>query len=495
MASHGPIPLYHVIGFTGHRDLADPAAVGVVIREQVGQLARDYPANWTALSSVASGADTIFAGVVLELGMQWRALLPMPASQFREDFSAEQWTGVEALLKRAAHVEATGDGEDSTREHAYLDCGHETVNESDVLIAVWDREDARGTGGTAEVVAHARRLGKPIVIIDPTSCLSRREGFAGFRTDDDEIAFIRALPVVEAGAPAGPFGAPPSLVQFQAAADAAAMAGSPRLRTLATMVIVLHSVAALIAAMVLAFRLGWVVFAWLESACVAAALISALVYRRSFRHHAWVRSRLVAEISRAVIATWGLPRAASLLREIEIPGIRRLLNSLRSLHQNAARGRHFPLGEYRSRYIRDRIDDQLAYYRRQEGRALPRLRWLRAAFYAATTVGVGLTFANAVHMTIGLAPVGPFAQALGFGLLPIVLPALAASCISIISINDLQRRVARYREMIAHLGVARTQVTAAQTWSCLEREVNKCERLLLQEVLEWHTITSFSDAH
>lgn len=83
---------------------------------------------------------------------------------------------VEALLKRAAHVEATGDGEDSAREHACLDCGHEAVNESDVLIAVWDREDARGTGGTAEVVVHARRLGRPLIIIDPATQTARREG-------------------------------------------------------------------------------------------------------------------------------------------------------------------------------------------------------------------------------------------------------------------------------------------------------------------------------
>ncbi|MGK2942854.1 MAG: hypothetical protein ACSLFJ_14455, partial [Immundisolibacter sp.] len=203
----------------------------------------------------------------------------------------------------------------------------------------------------------------------------------------------------------------------------------------------------------------------------------------------------VAEISRAVIATWGLPRAANLLREIEIPDIRRLLASLRSLHSGVARRRVESLTGFREQYIRERIDDQLAYYGRQKGRALPRLRLLRFAFYTAMTIGVGLTFANAIHGTIGLAPVGAFANAFGFGFLPVVLPAFAAACVSIISINDFQRRVARYSEMIALLGVSRTQVEAAQTWSCLEREVNKCERLLLQEVLEWHTITSYSDAH
>ena len=49
--------------------------------------------------------------------------------------------------------------------------------------------------------------------------------------------------------------------------------------------------------------------------------------------------------------------------------------------------------------------------------------------------------------------------------------------------------------MVAQLKVARTQVEDAQTWFSLEREVNKTERLLIQEVLEWHTISRYSDAH
>ena len=35
----------------------------------------------------------------------------------------------------------------------------------------------------------------------------------------------------------------------------------------------------------------------------------------------------------------------------------------------------------------------------------------------------------------------------------------------------------------------------AQTWGSLERVVARVERTLLQEVFEWHSITSFSEAH
>lgn len=82
-----------------------------------------------------------------------------------------------------------------------------------------------------------------------------------------------------------------------------------------------------------------------------------------------------------------------------------------------------------------------------------------------------------------------------FYFIPIALPVVAASFISMISINDLQRRVARYREMRAMLDDSRRQITFCQTWNSLERLVLRTERALLQEVLEWHSITSFSESH
>jgi hypothetical protein len=64
-----------------------------------------------------------------------------------------------------------------------------------------------------------------------------------------------------------------------------------------------------------------------------------------------------------------------------------------------------------------------------------------------------------------------------------------------ISINDLQRRVARYREMQMILTESSKKVAFCQTWNSLERVVLKTEHALMQEVLEWHSITSFSESH
>ena len=67
--------------------------------------------------------------------------------------------------------------------------------------------------------------------------------------------------------------------------------------------------------------------------------------------------------------------------------------------------------------------------------------------------------------------------------------------LELVSINDLHRRVARYEELRGRLEAARKEASHAQTWGALERVVARVERALLQEVFEWHSLTSLSEAH
>ena len=45
--------------------------------------------------------------------------------------------------------------------------GRLLVERSDRLIAVWDGLPARGPGGTADVVAYARALSRPVTVLWP----------------------------------------------------------------------------------------------------------------------------------------------------------------------------------------------------------------------------------------------------------------------------------------------------------------------------------------
>ena len=55
----------------------------------------------------------------------------------------------------------------NSRTEAYEQAGRYVVEHSDVLVAVWDGLPARGRGGTAEIVAWARGLGKPVCQVWP----------------------------------------------------------------------------------------------------------------------------------------------------------------------------------------------------------------------------------------------------------------------------------------------------------------------------------------
>jgi len=181
-AANSQLPFFHVVGFTGHRQLADAAGVDSAITEVLEELQREAPGEWIAMSSAAAGADLIFVRAALDLGLGWEAVLPLPLVDFERDFPPEEWKDVKTLLGRAEHLEVAA--EPGSREEAYLTGGFEIVNNCDVLLAVWDGLPARGKGGTADVVAYARAMNRPgsSSIPRPRSCEKRISRACGCMT-------------------------------------------------------------------------------------------------------------------------------------------------------------------------------------------------------------------------------------------------------------------------------------------------------------------------
>ena len=492
MSASSILPLFHVVGFSGHRQLDNPAGVARAITESLEELRRAAAGEWIALSSVAVGSDQLFVQQARSLGLAWHAILPLPRAEFAKDFSPEEWTGVEATLAKAEHLRIIN--ENGTRDDAYLDCGMETVTDADVLITLWDGQPARGKGGTADVVEYAKSIGKPVIIIDAATLAVRKENWENLDLGDNSLANLNSLPDASTGWGENPFKAPDNIFTFQQKCDFAASHGAPQFRRLIVSTVLLHVLATLIAAAALAYGLHFQVLPWGKLLCLGAALGVAMILRHhTHSHHSWVRCRLAAEFCRSALATWGLPQAAPLFKDLNLPGVRGLTRTLHILHSRSSAARPVPMDEFKRVYLSRRLDDQLHYYRRQEGRALPLFRRLKLGFWIATILAIVCTAAYAIAHTVH-AEVPSWVEMTVFYFLPISLPVVAASFISLISINDLQRRVARYREMQAMLTDSRNQVTFCQTWNSLERIVLRTESALLQEVLEWHSITSFSES-
>ena len=54
---------------------------------------------------------------------------------------------------------------------AFLDAGRRVVDLSQLVVAVWDGLNARGKGGTADVVRYARKRGKEVVFAWPAGII------------------------------------------------------------------------------------------------------------------------------------------------------------------------------------------------------------------------------------------------------------------------------------------------------------------------------------
>lgn len=494
MPDSDQLPVFHVVGFTGHRLLKDAAGVQRVIAEVLTELRAEKNVEWLGLSSIAEGADMLFARTALRLGFGWEAVLPLPPAEFRNDFRPEVWVEVEGLLAYAEQARVIG--ERSHRDDAYLDCGMETVNHCDVLLAVWDGERSRGRGGTAEIITYARDLGRPVIIIDAKTLAVRRENVARMNAGDKYLAELNQLPAVEetAGVAAETDPSRRAVLAFHHKVDAAASHYAPHFPRLITITLAFHLLAAALAAATLVFNLRGAALPWGKLLCLLAATGAAalLVYRRLRLD--WVRYRLAAEITRSALATWGLPRSLRLFDDFDWVGLEPLRRALDVLGRRSARARRLNFDQFKQRYIHERIEGQLAYFSRQEAKARPLFERLRFGFFFCSSVAIFFTAAFAVHSLVPNAVPPSWVPTWIYGFGPIVLPVLAAGFLSLVSVNDLHRRVARYREMRVRLETARTEATFVQTWGALERVVAKAERALLQEVFEWHTITSFSES-
>jgi hypothetical protein len=170
-AAQGRIPFVLRVGVTGHRVLPADRLEGVELAAALGRVRELFPAGdetpvvLSAVSALAEGADRLVAETVLATpGGGLEVALPLPASDYRRDFTGEASNReFDLLLERASLVlEAPAS---SSREEAYEKAGRYVVDRGDVLVAIWDGEPSRGRGGTADIVRYALETRTPVVLV------------------------------------------------------------------------------------------------------------------------------------------------------------------------------------------------------------------------------------------------------------------------------------------------------------------------------------------
>jgi hypothetical protein len=161
-AFDGRVPI--VLGVTGHRNIdSNNDALYHSLREQLRVLKSQYAASsFVILSGLAEGADRLVARLAMEeLNAALIAVLPMPREDYEIDFkTAASKEDFAHLITQAACITEASLPKDNpdwkvqgeARNEQYAKAGAIIADHAQVLVAVWDGEKARGTGGTAQIV-------------------------------------------------------------------------------------------------------------------------------------------------------------------------------------------------------------------------------------------------------------------------------------------------------------------------------------------------------
>ncbi|MFE2422796.1 hypothetical protein [Streptomyces hokutonensis] len=150
------------IGITGHRVI--PSAVLPLVRSELRDQLSGAEGELAALSSLAAGADQMFADIALDHGVSVTAVIPGMDYEAHLGGTEIRSAYHRILRSCAARVHLPVE---PTHEEAYFAAGRWIVDHCDLLIAVWDGRPARGRGGTGDVVDYAERTGVPVTVVWP----------------------------------------------------------------------------------------------------------------------------------------------------------------------------------------------------------------------------------------------------------------------------------------------------------------------------------------
>lgn len=162
------------VGVTGHRDLSERTCelVAAAIAIQLERFA-----EIDGVSSLAEGADQLFAEQVLRAGGSLTAVVPSAhyGRSFETIDGSAAYRRLRALAREVIELPFS-----APSEEAYWAAGQRVVGLAEVLLAVWDGSPSRGVGGTADVVAFAGERGVPTTVVWPPGA-RRDQRFLGAR--------------------------------------------------------------------------------------------------------------------------------------------------------------------------------------------------------------------------------------------------------------------------------------------------------------------------
>ncbi len=179
------------IGVTGHRKIANIDKVNSLVKAELVKIINNYDsANSTIkiISPLAEGADRIVIKKAKEItNVLLEVILPFPIEEYIKDFtSADSIKDFNYLIDLANKVNVINaeDMEEiddylmdkELRNELYYLTGKYVVDNSEIMLAIWNEKASKGWGGTGDIVKYAMSVKKCIVIINPENFSIKFEG-------------------------------------------------------------------------------------------------------------------------------------------------------------------------------------------------------------------------------------------------------------------------------------------------------------------------------
>lgn len=151
------------IGITGHQNLDDTSR-WIWICEAFQSIIAGYRQPYIGYTSLAEGTDQKLADEILKMGGEIHAILPFEDYErvFKNEAARKNY---KRLLNESKAVEILQ--KCGNNEEAFYAAGKRVADLSELIIAVWDGEQAKGLGGTADVVRYALGERKRVIQINP----------------------------------------------------------------------------------------------------------------------------------------------------------------------------------------------------------------------------------------------------------------------------------------------------------------------------------------
>ncbi len=147
------------LGVTGHQFLEDLSALTKACEEAMQMVEERYPNRKILLySALSAGADHLAAEIALKIHLPLVAIVPQDQDTYVQGMSPDYREEYQNMLRRSTQQIAPSGVKGQS---PYQSIENFLVENMDCLIAFWNGKEARGPGGTGDVVKKFDNTLKP----------------------------------------------------------------------------------------------------------------------------------------------------------------------------------------------------------------------------------------------------------------------------------------------------------------------------------------------